>query len=139
PFGGPGANSQEVIDAVRISTWREGEATLAIFDAKATGRLFDLPGGSVQAALGVEYRRESFSDRRDALSNADDVIALSQSSDSDGSRNIQSGFVELSVPIFSDLNARPGFHRMELSLAGRAEKYSDFGTAAKPKIGLTWA
>lgn len=139
PFGGPGANSQEVMDAIRIDTWREGRATLSLIDAKIVGPLFDLPGGTVQMATGVEYRREGFSDRRDAFSNADDVIALSQTSDSKGSRNVSSVFLELSVPIFSDANAIPGFRRMELSMSGRAERYSDFGTAAKPKIGLTWS
>lgn len=138
PFGGPGANSEAVLDAVRLQTWREGEASLGTLDVKATGALMDLPAGTLQMAAGVEYRRETFDDRRDAASNADDVIALSQTSDSSGSRNIRSAFVEFAVPIFSDLNARPGFQRMELSLAGRVEDYSDFGTATKPKIGLTW-
>ncbi|MCD9033254.1 TonB-dependent receptor [Luteimonas sp. Y-2-2-4F] len=138
PFGGPGANSQAVMDAVRIGTWREGEASLGVADFRATGPLMDLPGGTLQMAAGVEYRRETFDDRRDPLSNADDVIALSQTSDSSGSRNVRSGFLELSIPIFGDPNARPGFRRMEISLAGRAEQYSDFGTAAKPKFGFSW-
>lgn len=138
PFAGPGANSAATLDAVRANTWREGEASLGTVDVKATGPLLDLPGGTLQMAAGLEYRHETFDDRRDALSNADDVIALSQTSDSSGSRNIRSAFVEFSVPIFSDLNARPGFRRMELSLAARTEDYSDFGNATKPKIGLTW-
>src|SRR5690554_692134 len=138
PFGGPGANSAEVLDAIRLSTWREGEASLGTVDFRMTGALMELPAGYLQMATGVEYRRETFDDRRDAASNADDVIALSQTSNSSGSRNVKSGFVEFSLPIFSDLNARPGFQRMELSLAGRAEHYSDFGTAAKPKVGFSW-
>lgn len=138
PFGGPDANSQAVMDAIRLGTWREGEASLGILDFKMTGSLMELPAGHLQMATGVEYRRETFDDRRDAVSNADDVIALSQTSDSSGSRNVKSGFVEFSLPVFSDLNARPGFQRMELSLAGRAEHYSDFGTAAKPKVGFSW-
>ena len=139
PFGGPGANSQATLDAVRIHTWREGKAGLGIADAKATGELFELPGGSVQAAVGLEYRHETFSDRRDGVSDGDDVIALSRSADSHGSRNVKSAFAELSVPIFSESNAIPGFQRLELSLAGRTEHYSDFGSATKPKVGLAWS
>lgn len=138
PFGGPGANSEEVLDAIRIGTWRKGRTTLGIVDAKVVGPLFELPAGPVQMAAGVEFRREGFSDERDGFSNADDVIALSQTSDSDGSRNVQSAFVELSVPIFSDDNAIPGFKHLDLSLAGRIENYSDFGTASKPKFGISW-
>src|SRR3546814_2658665 len=96
-FGGPGANSEAVLDAVRIDNWRTGEASLGIVDAKATGDLFEISGGPVQAAVGVEYRRETFSDRRDDFSNGNDVIALSQTSDSRGSRNITSAFAEVSV------------------------------------------
>jgi outer membrane receptor protein involved in Fe transport len=138
-FGGPFANPQSVVDAVRVDTWRRGEAGLGLVDAKATGPLFSLPGGEVLAAFGVEYRYEDFSDRRDALSNGDDIIAQSVSSDADGSRNVRSAFVEFSVPLFGEGNAVPGLRRLELSLAGRAEHYSDFGTATKPKFGLAWS
>ena len=138
-FGGPYANAGNVLDAVRVDTWRRGSAGLGLFDAKATGRLFSLPGGDALAAFGVEYRYEDFSDRRDPLSNGDDIIAQSVSSDAAGSRNVRSAFVELSVPLFGDPNALPGLHRLELSLAGRAEDYSDFGTATKPKVGLAWS
>src|SRR3546814_268551 len=138
-FGGPGANSEAVLDAVRIDNWRTGEASLGIVDAKATGDLFEISGGPVQAAVGVEYRRETFSDRRDDFSNGNDVIALSQTSDSRGSRNITSAFAEVSVPFFSRDNAITGFQRLDLSLAVRSEHYSDFGTATKPKVALAWS
>src|SRR3546814_16800620 len=91
-FGGPGANSEAVLDAVRIDNWRTGEASLGIVDAKATGDLFEISGGPVQAAVGVEYRRETFSDRRDDFSNGNDVIALRHTSDSRGTRNIPYAF-----------------------------------------------
>src|SRR3546814_3120832 len=45
-FGGPGANSEAVLDAVRIDNWRTGEASLGIVDAKATGDLFEISGRS---------------------------------------------------------------------------------------------
>lgn len=138
-FGGAGANAQSVLDAVRIDNVRTGEATLGIVDAKATGDLFDISGGAVQAAVGVEYRRETFSDARDEFSNGNDVIALSPTSNSSGSRNVTSVFGELSVPFFSEANAITGFQRLDLSLAVRSEHYSDFGTATKPKISVAWS
>src|SRR3546814_12943418 len=109
------------LDAVRIDNWRTGESSGGIADAKATGDLFEISGGPVQAAVGVEYRRETFSDRRDDFSNGNDVIALSQTSDSRGSRNITSAFAEVSVPFFSRDNAITGFQRLDLSLAVRSE------------------
>lgn len=139
PFGGPGGNSAAALDAVRITTWRKGDAGLGILDAKASGAIFDLPGGSAQLAVGLQFRHETFSDQRDPFSNGDDVIAQSKSADARGSRSVNSAFAELYLPFFSDINARPGFQRLELSLAGRSEHYSDFGTATKPKVSLAWS
>lgn len=139
PFGGPGANTPTALDAVRITTWRKGSAGLGSINARASGDLFDIPGGSVQAAAGLQYRHESYSDRRDPFTLNDDVIALSQSADADGSRNVYAAFAELFVPIFSESNSIPGLHRLELSLAGRTEHYSDFGDATKPKVSLAWS
>ncbi|MGA7297399.1 MAG: TonB-dependent receptor [Rhodanobacteraceae bacterium] len=139
PFGGPGANSEAVLDAVRIDTWRKGYAGLNTLEAQASGELVEMPGGSLQMATGLQYRHESYSDSRDPLSLADDVIAQSQSANSSGSRNVKSGFVEFSVPIFSESNAVPFFQRLNLTAAVRSENYSDFGTATKPKFGLAWS
>src|SRR3546814_18809303 len=80
-FGGPGANSEAVLDAVRIDNWRTGEASLGIVDAKATGDLFELSGGPVQAAVGVEYRRAPFSDRPAAFPNGNDLNPLHNGKD----------------------------------------------------------
>jgi iron complex outermembrane receptor protein len=42
------------------------------------------------------------------------------------------------IPYFGRDNAVPGFQQLSLSVAGRYEKYSDFGSTTNPKIGLTW-
>ncbi len=130
-----GRNPQEVLDAVRINPRREGNTTLGLLDAKLTGILTELPAGPLYLATGVEFRTEDFTDRRDGFSNADDVIAQSQTSNTDGDRDVASVFAELSVPLLAD---KPGFHALELTLAGRYEDFSDFGDTAKPKLGLSW-
>ena len=138
-FGGPDANSQAVLDAVRVDTSRIGETELGQAGARASVSVFDLPAGSLQAALGVEYRYEDFSDRRDEFTKADDVIALSVSGDANGSRSIRSGYLEFAVPLFSEANALPGLYRLDLSASVRTEEFSDFGRATKPKAGLAWS
>ncbi len=130
-----GRNPQEVLDQVRINPRREGNATLALLDAKVTGLLVELPAGPLYLAAGVEFRTEDFTDRRDAFSNRDDVIAQSQSSNTDGDRDVSSVFAELSIPLLAD---KPGFHALELTVAGRYENFSDFGDTTKPKLGLSW-
>jgi iron complex outermembrane receptor protein len=53
-------------------------------------------------------------------------------------RTIAAAFAEARIPLFGAANARPGLDRLEVSLAGRVERYPDFGTTANPKFGLTW-
>ncbi|MCP3960653.1 MAG: TonB-dependent receptor [bacterium] len=130
-----GRNPENVLNQVRINPRREGNTTLGLIDGKVTGILAELPAGPMYLAGGVELRSEDFTDRRDALSNGDDVIAQSQTSNTDGDRDVASIFAELSIPIVAD---KPGFHALELTLAGRYEDYSDFGDTAKPKLGVSW-
>src|SRR5690606_28014220 len=44
----------------------------------------------------------------------------------------------LFVPIFGADNAAPMFQSLALSLSGRYDHYSDFGSTTNPKVGLTW-
>ncbi len=130
-----GRNPQNVLDQVMINPRREGNTTLGLLDAKITGILAELPAGPLYLAGGVEFRTEDFTDRRDSFSNGDDVIAQSQTSNTDGDRDVASVFAELSIPLLAD---KPGFHALELTIAGRFEDFSDFGDTAKPKLGLSW-
>ena len=43
------------------------------------------------------------------------------------------------MPWVSAQNSRTGIERLELTLAGRFEDYSDFDSAFNPKIGLAWS
>ncbi len=45
----------------------------------------------------------------------------------DGERELLAGFAEFSLPLYQDLTA---------SVAGRADRYDDFGSAFSPKLGL---
>jgi iron complex outermembrane receptor protein len=96
---------------------------------KIDGPLADLPGGQLKVAAGAEYRRETFTQR--GFVGATPVPE-------NLSRNIRSVFAEIFVPIFGAANAAPLLHRLSLSLSGRHDEYSDFGTTTNPKFGLNW-
>jgi len=96
---------------------------------KIDGPLADLPGGQLKVAAGAEYRRETFEQRG--------VVGDTPVPENLG-RNIRSAFAELFVPIFGAANAAPMFHRLSLSLSGRYDEYSDFGSTTNPKVGLSW-
>jgi iron complex outermembrane receptor protein len=96
---------------------------------KVDGPLAGLPGGDVKVALGAEYRRETYMQRGQSGG-----VGFPEDLD----RDVQSIYGELFVPIFGDGNARRGAHSLTLSLSGRWDHYSDFGSTTNPKVGLTW-
>ena len=96
---------------------------------KIDGPLAQLPGGALKIALGAEYRRETYMQRGQSGG-----VGFPE----DLSRNVQSIYGELFVPIIGYDNAGPLARSLTLSLSGRFDHYSDFGSTTNPKIGLTW-
>lgn len=154
PSIGDGApSSQAAIDAIRVKTTRKSTSSLAMADFKISKvDLFTLPGGDVGFAAGVEHRRETQKDDRDArldgtitftnsltgVTYANDLVGTSPSPDTKGSRNVTSAFMEFAIPVISpDMNI-PLVHNFEAQLAGRYENFSDVGDVAKPKVAVAW-
>jgi len=92
-------------------------------DAKVDGPLFELPGGSVKAAVGSAYRHESYRFTEASLG-------------SDSSRNVTSGFAELLIPVIGGTKASPSAPRLEFDLAARYEQYTQFGSTLNPKYSV---
>ncbi|MBL8519207.1 MAG: TonB-dependent receptor, partial [Betaproteobacteria bacterium] len=101
---------------------------LDFFDAKVSSEIGALPAGPVAFAAGIEHRRESISDRPDALITNGNVLGQGATG-TEGRRNNTAGYVEFSIP---------AVRNVELQVAGRQDKYSDFGSAFSPKVGLKW-
>lgn len=151
-FGGPGVNSQEVMDPTRIQTDRYAETELLSYDLRINNpEVYTLFGNPVGVAFGFEARAESYVDDRDPRldgtiiykddgneQNISDVIGVSPTQDTDSSRDVVGAYVETLVPLIGEANRFPLFHRLELQLAGRYEDYSDFGDVKKPKYGVMW-
>lgn len=101
------------------------------FDAKASGDLFDLPGGSVKYAVGGEFRSHESS-----LTAGGDALSIA---DRTQKRDVSSVFVELVIPLFGSGNRRSMLEALQLSLAGRYDEFSDAGSRTTPQIGLSWS
>lgn len=94
---------------------RKTSARLSEASAVVDGPLFAIGSREVKAAFGAEYRNEALNN---PTLKAD--------------RNIVSAFGELIVPF--DIGAGEA----EFSLAGRYDRYSDFGSTFNPQAGLVW-
>ena len=110
-----------------------GKYTVKQADASITGDLFDLPGGTVKVALGVDFRRESY--KFDGSVAGDETqspgifnVAFDNPNQlSEVSRDVKAAYAEVLVPVFDML---------ELSGAIRIDDYSGFGSTINPKISL---
>jgi iron complex outermembrane receptor protein len=98
------------------------------------GRLFSIGGGDVRLAVGGEYIRYSIGGGS-AIGNVANPNRLYQLQE----RDQKSVYGELFIPLVSSANAFGGFERLDVSLAGRIDKYSDVGTTRNPKIGVNWS
>ena len=100
------------------------------FDASVAGELFDLPGGKIKVAFGVDYRRESYkfdgsaagaSSSPDIFNVAfDNINALNKVT-----RDVKAAYAEVLFPVLDIL---------EFSAAGRIDDYTGFGSTFNPKF-----
>jgi iron complex outermembrane recepter protein len=98
-------------------------------DANLDGVLVSLPAGPVRYAVGAQYRKESFGNT---------IILPVTDNTFYPSRNVDAGYVELHVPVIGQTTSSRGDPALELTLADRAEHYSDFGSTNNPQFGLIW-
>lgn len=137
-FGQGPVTNPATIAAVRGFTSANGRYALWSATAKADGPIFELPGGAARLAVGGEYREERFQ----LLPSLVDITGLEPRplaiEGLPPSRRIQAGFGELLLPLAGPDQRLPFVRRLVVSLAARAEHYSDFGSTTNPKVGLQW-
>ena len=151
PLAGPGGNTQAALDGIRISATDVRTSDITLWDLRFNREeLFSAPGGAVGLSTGVEWRRDSYHDDRDArLDGSDpfdngaifdesDIIGVSATFDSKASRNTTSVFGELFIPLVGAANEGSFTKALEVQLAARYEDTSDFGDTLKPKVALRW-
>lgn len=143
-------------DTKAFTFWggRKTKTSLALWDLKANKPdLVNLWAGPVGAAFGIEVRRETYKDDRDASIDGtntytdwytgtqypSDMWGTSPTPDSEGSRTVASAFAEFAVPLVSPSFNIPLVRSVDLQIAGRVEDYSDVGSVAKPKFALAWS
>ena len=99
--------------------------TAASANVIADGPLFNWRAGAIRLAVGGEFRHEH--------SVGINIAELPE----DRERLIRSGFFELAVPVVGPHEGSTA-GRLDLSLAGRYDSYSDAGSTFNPKVGFSW-
>ncbi|WP_372763244.1 TonB-dependent receptor [Pseudoalteromonas sp.] len=124
PFGA----SQEVKNAMTVTTSRVGKFNQEEVYANAAFDIMETDAGAIQGFIGFEYRTEDYGDKYDSLSEAGQVGGSSGSS-AGGSRSVRGLFFEALVPVVESF---------ELTFAGRYDDYSDYGSDFSPKVSARY-
>ena len=131
PFGAQSPAGLAAIEAAQtVQPTQIGTMSMNFSDVRLSNpELFTLPAGPVGLAVGVEYRAEKTV--LEALPITEQLGSLGIDPDGDitGRRKAAAAFAEFSIPIVKNL---------ELTLAGRFDKYNDFGNTFNPKAALRY-
>ncbi len=94
-------------------------------NAFITGELFTLPSDlPASLVVGFEYRQDKIHTDTDAGAAGGDFFGYSADPGANGSRWLRETFIELDLPVLSDL---PGIAELTFNLAGRNTEESNFG------------
>jgi iron complex outermembrane receptor protein len=135
-FGGPGSTNPTTINSIRgfdssVGLYKEWSAQL-----KADGPVFTLPAGAVRIAIGSEFRSDQYTNSD--ISYQTGASPHPSSILFPNARRIAAVFGEARIPVFGGDFRYPGLEGLDLSVAGRFERYSDVGDTTNPKVGLDW-
>lgn len=134
PFGVQDAAGAALIDsAARNGNIQNAKGTTYGIDGHASRDLSDWLGAGrpVALAVGGEYHREKFEQKANAEYAAKVVSStgIDPATDNQGSRNVFAAYAELNIPINKAL---------DVTVALRYDKYSDFGNTTNPKVSFRY-
>lgn len=133
--------TQRMIDYIQYSSsWARSTMKQQVVSGYVSGGLFDLPGGSVQAVVGAEYRKESndigVQAEYDPTSSRYDPTLGVTATPLVGKYDVKEVYGELHVPLLKDV---PGFRSLSVDGAVRLSDYSTAGKTTTYKFGGEWA
>jgi iron complex outermembrane receptor protein len=135
PFGSR-TNPSVAAAILNYPLWFYGDQKLYDLNVKVDGPIWTLPGGDLKLALGAGNRHEYYS--------GSDPIGVPGQSDYtdnfvDVSRSVSAVFGEIALPVVGTGNAMTGVQRLNITVAGRYDHYSDFGNTSNPKYGIDYS
>jgi iron complex outermembrane receptor protein len=119
---------QALLNGLKVTTARIGKFDQEEVFGSASFDVMELNGHTIQGVVGFEYRKEDYSDDYDSLSEAGQVGGSAGNS-AGGGRDVKGVYFEGLIPVNDDL---------EISVAGRYDEYSDYGSDFSPKISARY-
>jgi iron complex outermembrane receptor protein len=99
--------------------------------------LFDLPAGTIKAAVGGTYTSSRISFIGFDSTSSPTLLAPILS-DPQG-RQVWAAFAELNIPVFDNAFNFPLFRKLLIAASWRHDQYSDLGSGtSNPKVSFDW-
>lgn len=125
-FVNPSQNTAAVRNFISPTITTPSHSSMVSLDASVTKRLWALPGGDMQLAVGAQVRKEKLENNNQ---NAKlDTYTLTTSS-AFGEHTVSAVYAELLAPVLDNL---------EVNLGGRYDDYSEGFSHFSPKIGVKY-
>ncbi|MCF6289374.1 MAG: TonB-dependent receptor [Proteobacteria bacterium] len=124
PFSTP----ESVLNQMRFTTFRDAKYTMQEVFGSVSFDMFEMTHGAAQLYVGAESRKIKYADIYDPQSAAG-AVGGSAGNSAGGNRRVTSIYFEALIPVLENL---------EVSLAGRSDDYSDYGSDFSPKIAFRY-
>ena len=123
-------NPQSLIDELKVDTNTAVNSKTQVVDLKLNStELFELPAGSVEGVLGVEFRKQDVISKPDAIKLSGSIGWNAADGITEGGRKVMGVYGETAVPITDTVSG---------TLAYRFEDYQDEFQAKVGSVGLRW-
>lgn len=116
-------------DDVRVVPTETMTSELSTAELRASGEIFEMPGGMAAMAVGGQVTYETFSDELDELQQQGLVTGGGAGSTGAGDRTVQALYAEVNFPVIENL---------EVQVSGRYDKYNDFGDTFNPQAAIRY-
>ncbi|MSU24019.1 MAG: TonB-dependent receptor [Opitutus sp.] len=136
----PFARSQPagVIESMLGTQGRDFMSSLRTLDVQVSGELFQLPAGPLQLGVGAGFVWEELDFTNDRYDQTGGWLGATPRQPFNAKSNIDGYFAETRIPIFGGKNAIAGAHLLEVSIAGRYDKYSTTSDPTTPKYSVRY-
>ncbi len=134
-FGQVGSITPEMLEFVGTSARIKGTSEMFAMTLDTDWLWRDTAIGDVELSSGLEYRRDKLSTEPDDVLQRNALAAGGNRSAVSGSRDILEAYAEAFLTLLED---RPGAERLDMQLAMRVSRYSDFGFQVNPRLVVSW-
>jgi outer membrane receptor protein involved in Fe transport len=140
PFDVDQVISQDCIEAVSADLQNRSVMEQSVYELNAQGGLFELPAGTLRAAIGASHRKNEYRFTNDTLTSQgrsflDQAVGIYPSGNSSGMIKVSELYGELLIPVLGDL---PFVESFELNLGARVSDYNTTGSSFTWKAMGDW-